>query len=101
MNWSRQLSELEMRALCNFVLNKENGCKVVEEKYDPNFMGEGLSQKLYVHEGSKEYVFVVSQRGYIMNMLHITSNELEEFLGYWNEGLLNPYGRIENNGKKL
>ena len=92
MNWDRKLSELELRSLCNFVLNEDNGCKVVAEKEDPMFMGEGLRQTLYVYERSDEYVFISRQKGYIMDAVHIAGDEIEEFKTMWDQGQLHPYG---------
>ena len=52
MNWNEKLSELELRALCDFVLNQQNGCKVVAEKEDQTLTEEGLKQTLYLYEKS-------------------------------------------------
>lgn len=95
MNWNRKLSELEMRAFCSFVMNQQNGCKVVAEKDDPTFKGEGLRQTLYFFENSDEYIFVVEQKGYVVNVLHIGADEIAEFKTLWDQGMLTPYGHAK------
>ena len=101
MNWDRKLSELELRALCGFVLDEKNGCKVVAEKEDSTFMDEGLRQTLYLYEKTGEYVFIASQKGYIMDALHIESDEIEEFKTLWDQGVLTPYGHTKSESKSL
>ena len=100
MNWDRKLSELELRALCDFVLNPENSCRVIAEKENPTFQDEGLRQTLYAYDRSNEYVFIVRQKGYIMNALHIGSDEIEVFKTLWERGLLTPYGQFTRIRKK-
>jgi len=95
MNWNRKLTELEMRALCNFVLDKDNRCTVVANKYDPKYKDEGLDQTLYKYERSDEYVFIVRQKGYIMNAVHIEGNEIDDFLTCWKDKKLTPYGQLK------
>ena len=83
-------------------MDKNNKCKVVYEKNDSTYMdGEGLTQTLYVYGNSNEYVFVAKQKGYIINALHIVSDEIEEFLNYWNQGMLSSTGHLKNEGKKF
>lgn len=103
MNWNRKLSELETRALCCYVLDEKNGCRVVAEKTDSTFMGgEGLKQTLYsfnAYDESYEYVFIARQKGYIIDALHISSDEIEEFKTFWDQGLLTPYGHLKTEEK--
>ena len=101
MEWNRKLSELEMRALCNFVLDERNGCKIVLEKEDTLFMNEGLRQTLYVYKQSNEYVFIARQKGYIMDALHISADEIEEFKSMWEQGMLTPYGHLKTESKRI
>ena len=101
MNWNRKLSELELRALCDFVFNEKNGCKVVLEKKDPTFMDEGLRQTLYLYEKSGEYVFIARQKGYIIDAVHIGLSEIEEFKTLWDQGMLTPYGHVKSESKVL
>ena len=97
MEWDKKLSELEMRALCNFVLDKENGCKVVADKEDPFYNDEGLRQTLYLYEKSNEYVFIERQRGYITNAFHLNEDEVEKFRMLWEESMPNTYDRPIDN----
>ncbi len=99
MNWDRKLSELELRALCAFIFDEKNGCKIVETREYPDFMSEGLKQTLYVFEKTNEYVFVARQKGYIIDAVHIVSDEIEEFKTFWNQGMLTPYGHIKSDSK--
>lgn len=101
MNWNQKLSPLEVSALSMFVMNKRNECEIIKEEYDPTFMNEGLFQTLYRHPRTNEFVFVSRQKGRIMDALHIYPEEIEEFMAFWNDDKLTPYGHIKGNDKSL
>ena len=96
MNFDKKLSELEMRALCRFVMNPDNNCKIILEKSDKSFMGEGLLQTLYFFEDSSEYVFIAIQKGYIVDAVLIKADEIETFKSLWRQDMLTPYGHIKS-----
>ena len=94
-SWKKQLSNLEIIALCSYVLNPKNECVVVDSYFDYSFLDEGLEQTLYFEPKYNEYVFVVRQKGYIMNALLIQEPELDDFMEQWKSGKIFPYGRVE------
>lgn len=98
--WKRELTELEIRALCDFVANPQNNFENIAQKDYPNFMQEGLKQILYRYPRTKECVLIIRQKGYIMNALHIMPEEMKEFLEKWDSGELFPYGKQKQQAKE-
>lgn len=94
-NWTRELTELELKAFCNFVLDENNNCERLDHKEYPEYLGEGLTQTLYKFPNTNEYVLIIRQKGYIVNALHIKSNEFEDFQKNWETGKLFPYGKLK------
>ena len=92
--WAKRLSQFEIRAFVGYVLDAKNMCRVVKEESDPEYMDEGLRQTLYVCPPTNDCVFVVRQKGYIVNALYVKKNEVEEFLEYWEDERLSPYGEV-------
>jgi len=95
-NWTRELTELELKAFCNFVLDENNNCERLDHKEYPEYLGEGLTQTLYKFPNTNEYVLIIRQKGYIVNALHIKSNEFEDFQKNWETGKLFPYGKLKD-----
>ena len=95
-NFNRKLSFLELRAICDFTLTPHNCCEKISEKRDKNFMGEGLTQTLYLFHTSGEYIFIAKQKGYIIDAVIIASDEIDAFISLWEQGKLTPTGHLKN-----
>ena len=94
--WKRELTELELRALCDFIGNPKNECEKIAQKDYPSYKGEGLKQILYKYPRTEECVLVIKQKGYIVNALHIKPQEMEDFLKKWDNSELFPYGNRQH-----